>query len=113
MTFNVAIIGPGRSKQGTGPFIAKTFKQLGCNVQAVVSSSLESAEKAATHLKTEYAISCQAYKSLEEALEHHSIDIVAISSPPESHLHYLKIATQAGCHIFCEKPLFWSKTLLI
>lgn len=110
MTFKVAIIGPGRSKQGTGPFIAKIFDQLGHKVQAVVSSSLGSAAKAVAYLKTEYAIECQAYKSLEDLLEHHSIDIVVISSPPSSHLQYLKTATQAGCHIFCEKPLCWPST---
>ena len=107
MTFNVAIIGPGRSKQGTGPFIARTFKELGHNVQALVSSSLDSATKAAERLKSEYAIDCHAYKSLEELLVNHSIDVVAISSPADSHHQHLKTAIEAGCHVFCEKPLWW------
>jgi len=108
MTFNVAIVGPGRSKQGTGPFIARTFKQLGCNVQAVVSSSHDSATQAADTLKQDYAIECCAYSSLDEVLTQHEIDIVAISSPANTHYQYLKTALQASCHVFCEKPLWWT-----
>ena len=113
MTFKVAIVGPGRSKQGTGPFIARSFKQLGCDVQAVVSSSLESANKAVTDLKNEYAINCDAYENLETLLQNHSIDIVAISSPVDSHQQHLSTAIQAGCHVFCEKPLWWSSSEII
>ncbi len=108
MTFNVAIVGPGRSKQGTGPFIARTFKQLGCDVQAIVSSSLDSGHQAADVLKNEYAINCTAYENLEALLKTHSIDIVVISSPANTHLQHLITAVQAGCHVFCEKPLWWS-----
>lgn len=110
MTLKVAIVGPGRSKQGTGPFIARTFKQLGCDVQAVVSSSLGSAEQAAQSLKSDYQIECSAYKNLQQLLNNHSIDVVAISSPVDSHLGNLSAAIHAGCHVFCEKPLWWSKS---
>jgi hypothetical protein len=110
MTLKVAIVGPGRSKQGTGPFIARTFKQLGCDVQAVVSSSLESSEQAAQALKSDYQIECNAYESLQQLLNNHPIDVVAISSPVDSHLENLNTAIQAGCHVFCEKPLWWSKS---
>ncbi len=110
MTFKVAIVGPGRSKQGTGPFIARSFKQLGCDIQAVVSSSLKSTNKTVSDLKNEYAINCVAYESLEALLQNHTINIVAISSPVESHHQNLITAINAGCHVFCEKPLWWSKT---
>ena len=108
MTLKVAIVGPGRSKQGTGPFIARTFKQLGCTVEAVVSSTLASAELAAQALQSDYQIQCRAYADLQQLLKNHSIDVVAISSPVNSHLENLSTAIQAGCHVFCEKPLWWS-----
>ena len=110
MTFKVALVGPGRSKQGTGPFIAKTLQQLGCDVQAVVSSSLDSATRAVNDLKSEYAIDCKAYENLASLLKDHSIDVVVISSPANSHHQYLETAIQAGCHVFCEKPLWWSSS---
>ncbi len=107
MTLNVAIVGPGRSKQGTGPYIARTFNKLSCNVQAVVSSSAKSTNAAVEMLRNDYAIACEAYESLDDVLKHHEIDVVAISSPAESHIDYLQTAIDAGCHVFCEKPLLW------
>lgn len=107
MTLNVAIIGPGRSKQGTGPYIARTFNKLGCNVCAVVSSSIDSANAAADLLSKDYGISCTGYDDFDQLLKNHDIDIVVISSPAKSHYSYLHTAIEAGCHIFCEKPLWW------
>ena len=69
MPLSVAIVGPGRSKQGTGPFIARAFKQLGCDIQAIVSSSLESAQDAVENLTNEYSIKCKAYVTLDELLD--------------------------------------------
>ena len=109
MPLKVAVVGPGRSKQGTGPYISKLFKQLGCDIQAIVSSSLESAEKAASQMHTEHSINSKAYSSLDELLNHHTIDIVVISSPASSHLQYLQTAIEGNCHIFCEKPLWWAE----
>ena len=107
MQLNVAIVGPGRSKQGTGPYIARTFNELGVNICGVVSSSLASAEATAQKLHTEYGIECKVFKSLEKLLQNTDVDVVVISSPVDSHLGYLKLAIQHNCHIFCEKPLWW------
>ena len=107
MPFKIAVMGPARSRQGTGPYVARAFHQLGCDVRAVVSSSLSSASRAATRLEKEYGIRCQAFAGMEEALEAVPIDIVAICSPPSTHYRYLEAATNAGCHVFCEKPLWW------
>ncbi len=107
MTLNVAIVGPGRSKQGTGPFIARTFNELDTNICGVVSSSLTSAEMAAQQLFADYKIKCNAYSTLQTLLDNNKVDIVAISSPASSHLDYLKLAIESNCHIFCEKPLWW------
>ena len=108
MPLSVAIVGPGRSKQGTGPFIARAFKQLGCDIKAIVSSSLKSAQFASENLANEYSIECKAYAALDELLDKHSIDIVVISCPADSHFDYLHTALTKSCHVFCEKPLWWS-----
>lgn len=105
--FNIAVVGPARSLQGTGPFITRAFHQLGCNIRAVVSSSFQSATTAADHLEKEYGIRCRAFAGIEELLEAAPVDIVAICSPSTTHYQYLEAATDAGCHIFCEKPLWW------
>ncbi len=110
MSLNVAIIGPGRSKQGTGPYIARTFHELGASISGVVSSSLVSATRSAKKLKSEFGIDCHAYTNLHELLENSSIDIIAICSPSDSHHQYLNPSIQAGLHLFCEKPLWWPST---
>ncbi len=107
MPFKIAVVGPARSRQGTGPYVARAFHQLGCDIRAVISSSLSSATRAATHLEKGYDISCRAFAGMEEALKAVPIDIVAICSPPSTHYRYLEAATNAGCHVFCEKPLWW------
>ena len=107
MSLNAAIIGPGRSNQGTGPYIAKTFHELGVTIRGVVSSSLESATTGAKDLLKNHAINCPAYSSLHELLKNNPVDIIAICSPSLAHRQYLQLGIQAGCHIFCEKPLWW------
>ena len=108
MSLNISIVGPGRSNQGTGPYIARAFSELGANICGVVSSSLNSAKGAAQQLHSDYEIECEPYESLDDLLKSNTVDIVAISSPVDSHLDYLKMAVRHNCHIFCEKPLWWT-----
>jgi len=107
MTLRAAIIGPGRSQQGTGPYIARTLSQNGVEIVALLSSSLNSAKAAAQDLLEKYSINAEAYSSLDELLENNEINILVISSPISTHQNYLHAALQANCHVFCEKPLWW------
>ena len=107
MTYNVGIIGAARRRQGTGPFVAKTFHELGHRIAGVVGTSNASSSNAAAMLKNQYAITTQGYTTLDALLEQHAIDILAICSPPSSHLAYLHQAIAHGLHVFCEKPLWW------
>ena len=40
-----------------------------------------------------------------DALSTTKPDVVSINTYPETHAPYAKAAIQAGCHVFCEKPL--------
>lgn len=107
MPYNVAIIGAARRKQGTGPFVAKLFSSLGHNVVGIVGTSDESSQQACVDLHTQYNIRTQAYRDFESLLAKHRVDIVAICSPPSTHLYYLEQVIDRGLHVFCEKPLWW------
>ena len=107
MNLKIAIVGPGRSKQGTGPYIAKIFSQFGAHIVGVVSSSMESAEQSVDALKNEFGIQTKAFNHIEELFSEFKTDIVAISSPFNTHLEYLKACIKNSCHVFCEKPLWW------
>ena len=109
MSLNVAIVGPSRNRQGTGPYVAKVFHQLGANLCAVVSRTSKSAGLAAKRLKTDHGVDCAAFANMEEMLDSTPVDIVAICSPAAVHGQHLNPAIEAGCHIFCEKPLLWPR----
>src|SRR4029079_8187148 len=40
-----------------------------------------------------------------DALKTTKPDVVSINTYPETHAAYARAAIQAGCHVFCEKPL--------
>ncbi|MEI5579285.1 Gfo/Idh/MocA family protein, partial [Streptomyces brasiliscabiei] len=40
-----------------------------------------------------------------EALAATRPDVVSINTYPETHAPYARAALDAGCHVFCEKPL--------
>ncbi len=111
MSLNVAIIGPGRSHQGTGPYIARTFHKLGHKICGVVSHSNESASRCAATLKNDLNIDTTPHANFEELLATSKVDIAVISSPASTHFLYLEIAIDAGCHIFCEKPMWWDSEI--
>lgn len=45
------------------------------------------------------------FDTLEELLSQTKPDVLAIATPPAFHLDIARAGLQAGCHIFCEKPL--------
>lgn len=107
MPYKIGIVGAARRHQGTGPYVARTFKQLGHQICGVIGTSDTSIANAVVTLADQYDIHTQGYATLETLLNDHPIDILAICSPPDTHLHYLQQALAFGLHVFCEKPLWW------
>lgn len=44
------------------------------------------------------------FESVAEMIEQAKPDIVAVVTPTSTHFELSKLALQAGCHVFCEKP---------
>jgi hypothetical protein len=109
LTLRAAVIGARRRRQGTGAFVAAALHGAGCDVSAVLGTRLASAEEARDALKADYGIECVAYDSLSDLLEREAPDVVAVCSPAEVHAAHVQEACEAGCHVFCEKPLFWEE----
>jgi hypothetical protein len=108
----VAVVGARRVRQGTGEFIARELARQGCSVEAIVGTSEASCDEARRGLKERHGIDARAYLSIGECLEREKPDLVAIASPAEHHLEALYFSLEAGCHVFCEKPLFWKESLV-
>jgi predicted dehydrogenase len=45
------------------------------------------------------------YDDFDHALRATHPDVVSINTYPETHARYARAAIEAGCHVFCEKPL--------
>ena len=107
MPYKIGIVGAARRHQGTGPFIARTFSNLGHAVSGIIGTSAQSSAETASTLANEYNINTRGYASLDNLLDEQKIDILAICSPPDTHLDYLEQALNNNLHVFCEKPLWW------
>lgn len=110
MVYEIGIVGAARRHQGTGPFIARTFSNLGHTISGVIGTHSNSLTETVSTLANEYGIHTQGYLTLNELLEKKNIDLLAISSPADTHLQYLEEALSKGLHVFCEKPLWWPAT---
>jgi predicted dehydrogenase len=110
--YGVAVVGARRKRQGTGEYVAREFARCGCEVRAIVGTSQSTIELARAALRERYGIECTGYMSLAELLGAEKVDVVAICSPPHAHLSQLELAAQVGCHVFSEKPLWWSDELV-
>ena len=109
MPYKIGIIGAARRHQGTGPFIARTFARLGHEISGIVGTSDQSTKQAVADLADHYSINTQGYTDINELIEQHDLDIMAIATPPDSHFNFLKCAVENKLHIFCEKPFWWPK----
>ncbi len=107
MSYKIGIIGAARRHQGTGPFIARTFANLGHKISGIVGTSENSVKQAVAELSSHYGINTKGYTNFSELIKQHVIDIIVIASPPGSHLNYLELAVEKKLHIFCEKPFWW------
>jgi hypothetical protein len=107
MSYKIGIIGGARRHQGTGPFIARTFAQLGHEISGIVGTSENSTARAVADLSCQYGITTQGYTCFSDLIDQHALDIIVIASPPGSHLSYLELAADNNLHIFCEKPFWW------
>jgi hypothetical protein len=111
--YNVAVVGARRKRQGTGKYVAREFANGRCNACAIVGTTPDTVATARHNLQERYGIRREGYLSLSTLLANTPVDIVAICSPAEVHLHHLEVAVEAGCHVFCEKPMWWSTELAI
>ncbi|MDD9886442.1 MAG: Gfo/Idh/MocA family oxidoreductase [Gammaproteobacteria bacterium] len=106
-THQIAIVGARRARQGTGAYLAAAFARLGQDIRGIVGTSDGSVAEAERALRQDYHIRTTGYTSLAALLDEQTVDILVIASPHDTHLEYLRQGVAAGCHVFCEKPLWF------
>ncbi len=101
----VGLVGGGRTRNGLGPFLARFLDRDGARVVAVVGRNEQRAAMVADDLGRELGHEVVAHGDVASALSVESMDVLVISSPIETHCTALQLASQAGLHVLCEKPL--------
>src|SRR5216684_3189714 len=102
MTLRVAIVGCGKIADGHVQEVQKLTDEA--RLVAVCDREMLLAEQ----LAVRYGIP-RHYDDFSKLLEVEKPDVVHITTPPESHLRLGKLALEAGCHIYVEKPFALSR----
>jgi myo-inositol 2-dehydrogenase/D-chiro-inositol 1-dehydrogenase len=94
----VGIVGLGRMGQAHAQNIEENVP--GATLSAACCPVEEDLKRAKTELGIE-----EIYKNYEDMIVSPNIDAVVISSPSNVHTEHIRLAIEAGLHVFCEKPI--------
>ncbi len=97
MTIGIGIIGTGFAERTQMPGLAHV---PGARLAAVMSGHRENAERAAARFAIPRVAS-----TFEELADSEDVDLVLVSSPPNTHRAAALAAISAGKHVICEKPM--------
>lgn len=103
----VAVIGAS----GIGKHHAKWWHAEGADVCGFAGSSEASVSRTREALRQLFDFQGKGYASARAMIDAEAPDIVDVCSPPRLHLVHARLALEAGCHVLCEKPLFYDETL--
>jgi predicted dehydrogenase len=93
-----AVVGTGGMGMGHVGMVTGDKK---AKLLAVCDTDAKRLESALKHGGT----SCTGYKDFREVLDRGDIDVVHVPTPPHWHALISIAAAQAGCDVFCEKPM--------
>jgi hypothetical protein len=99
------LVGPGRRRNGLGPFLAAFAESAGLRVVAVAGRDSERTRSDADALATELGHPLAAFTSVESMLDRTDLDAMIIASPAQAHAAALHAAAARGLDVLCEKPL--------
>ena len=98
------IVGPGRTRNGLGPFFARYLAEAGVEVQGGVGRDLDRTRAACEGIERITGTHVAPYDDLEEAIRDSGATIVVIASPAPFHEAHLEVATRHPVDVLCEKP---------
>jgi hypothetical protein len=99
------IVGPGRTRNGLGPFFARYLVEAGVEVCAGVGRDADRTQRACAELAQITGSRVAPYIDLAAALSDTGAAIAVIASPSAAHAEHLEIAARSAVDVLCEKPL--------
>ncbi len=114
----IGLMGPSRSRQGLGPFLARFAESSGGVVAACVGSCLDSSLAGAQTLGGLLGHEIRPYADLEAMIAGEvdrgtPLEALIIASPHATHEDALHRAAASGLHVLCDKPLIWGGVDLV
>lgn len=98
-----AILGPGRTRNGLGPFLARHAERHGMRVVAAAGRDPVRNAAACAVLERELGHEVAVCDDLEGLLGR-ELDALIVAAPPAAHRTALAAALERGLHVLCEKP---------
>lgn len=99
------IVGPARSRNGLGPFLARFAEGAGLRVVAAAGRDSERTAAACASLAAALGHAVAPHASLAAMLAAERLDALIVATPALAHRAALELALAHGCAVLCEKPL--------
>lgn len=99
------LVGPGRTRNGLAPFLARDLEAAGARVVAAAGRDPDRTAAACADLGARLGHDVAAAASVTALIEDHRLDALVIAAPIPAHLPALRAALDAGVAVLCEKPL--------
>lgn len=100
----IGVFGPGRTRNGLGPFLARFFAAAGSQIVAVAGRDLARTSAAAEAIGKDVGQSVVVANTVDE-LASLDLDLLVICAPVAAHREGLEAALRHRRHCLCEKPL--------
>jgi len=101
----LGLFGPGRTRNGLGPFLAQHLERAGARVVAVAGRTAERTAPAAAALAERLGHEVAVHDGIAGLVARGDLAGVVIATPIEAHLQALEAAAAARLPALCEKPL--------
>ena len=103
----IGFIGPGG--RGFGAHVKTLCKHHndGANIELVAAADVYSVhrDKTTDYIQKETGYAAKGYVDYTEMLEKENLDAVCIGTPDHWHAKQTIDSMEAGCHVYCEKPM--------
>ena len=103
----IGFIGPGGRGFGAHVRTLCRLHAAGAKIDLVAAADVYSVnlDKALDHIRKQTRTQPQGYVDYTEMLEKENLDAVCIATPDHWHAKQTIDAMEAGCHVYCEKPM--------
>ena len=91
----------------------RNFLSIDTKIVSILSSSKKTGIETSRRINKLYGIDVDYYTDLNELINGSRPNAISICTPADLHYEQLCMIIKKGIPVFCEKPLFWNKDILL